>query len=39
MVCAFIGTLYKYSNLHYAELEAELSMLLVGGSLQWSGDM
>jgi hypothetical protein len=30
MVCTFIGTFCKY-NLHYAELEAVLSMLLVGG--------
>jgi hypothetical protein len=35
MVCTFIGTFCKYTNLHYAEL----SVLLVGGRLRWPGDL
>jgi hypothetical protein len=39
MVCTFIDTLCKYTNLLYAEFEAELSMLLVGGWLRRPGDL
>jgi hypothetical protein len=40
MVCTVIDTLCKYivNKLHYAKLEAELSVLLVGGRLRLPGD-